>query len=58
MKRNKKTSDLFGVLCVLAIFAGCVEGADGGITKWTYLCLVVAIVMGWLSKKTEVKNGR
>ena len=53
MKRNKKTSDILGVVCVASIFAGCVEGLDGGITPWTFICLAVAGLAGWLSKKTE-----
>ena len=53
MKRNRKLSDALGAFCVAAIFAGCVEGPDGGLTAWTYICLAVAAVLGWLSKKTE-----
>lgn len=59
MKKNNRTSDILGVICVASIFAGCVEGLDGGITLWTIICLAVAGVTGWLSKKTEEKdNGR
>lgn len=53
MKKNNKISDLFGVLCVLAIFAGCVEGLDGGVTLWTLCCLAAAGVFGFISKRTE-----
>ena len=53
MKRNQKISDLLGVICVLAIFAGCVETIDGSVSLWTLGCLAVAGVFGWLSKKTE-----
>ena len=53
MKRNNKISDLLCVICVIAIFAGCVEGLDGGVTLWTIGCLAVAGIFGWLSKKTE-----
>lgn len=53
MKKNNRTSDILGVICVASIFAGCVEGLDGGITLWTIICLAVAGVTGWLSKKTE-----
>lgn len=53
MKKNKRISDILGVVCVASVFAGCVEGFDGGITAWTFICLAVAGVMGWLSKKTE-----
>lgn len=55
MKKNQKLSDALGVICVAAIFAGCVEGLDGGITAWTFVCLAIAAVFGWLSKKTEEK---
>ena len=54
MKRNKKVSDILGVICVAAVFAGCVEGLDGGVTLWTIGCLVVSGITGWISKKTEV----
>jgi len=53
MKKNSKISDILGVICVAAVFAGCVEGLDGGITIWTVFCLAVAGISGWLSKKTE-----
>ena len=52
MKKHR-ISDIFGGLAVLAVFAGCVEGLDGGVTLWTIGCLAVAFVLGWISKKTE-----
>lgn len=52
MKKNR-TSDILGVLCVAFVFAGCVESLDGGPTIWTVICLIIAGVFGWLSKKTE-----
>ena len=52
MKKNQKLSDALGVICVAFIFAGCVEGLDGGITAWTFICLAAAGLFGWLSKKT------
>lgn len=55
MKKNQKLSDALGVICVAFIFAGCVEGLDGGITAWTFISLGLAALFGWLSKKTEVK---
>lgn len=54
MKKNNKTSDILGVICVTAVFAGCVEGLDGGVTLWTIGCLIVAGITGWISKKMEV----
>ncbi|MBQ6357914.1 MAG: hypothetical protein IJI97_03015 [Clostridia bacterium] len=56
MKKNNKISDLFGVLCVVAIFAGCVEGLDGGVTLWTLCCLAAAGVFGFISKRTEDRH--
>ena len=53
MKRNNKISDLFGVLCVFASFADCVEELDGGISWWTVLCLLAALVFGLISKATD-----
>ena len=52
--KNNRTSDILGVIAVVAVFAGCVEGLDGGVTIWTVGCLAVAGLFGWLSKKTEV----
>lgn len=54
MKKNQKLSDLLGAICVFAVFAGCVETLDGGVSLWTVGCLAVAGLFGWLSKKTEV----
>lgn len=53
MKKNNKVSDAFGVICVAAIFAACVEKLDGGISCWTYLCLAVAFVAGLISNATD-----
>ena len=53
MKKNNRVSDLFGVIAVFAIFAGCVEKLDGGISWWTVFCLVVAIAAGLISKATD-----
>ena len=53
MKKNNKISDLFGVICVLAIFAGCVEKLDGGLSWWTIFCLITTLVFGLLSKATD-----
>ena len=52
MKKNR-ISDILGTLCVAFVFAGCVEGLDGGVTIWTIICLAMAFCFGWLSKKTE-----
>jgi hypothetical protein len=42
MKRT--ISNILGAICVIAIFAGCVEGPDGRLTSWTLICLAVAAV--------------
>lgn len=50
---KKKLSDILGVIAVFAIFAGCVEGLDGGLTAWTVYCLAVSALTGLASKKLE-----
>lgn len=50
---KKKLSDILGVIAVIAIFAGCVEGLDGGLTAWTIICLAVSAMTGLASKKLE-----
>lgn len=56
MKKNQKVSDALGVICVVFIFAGCVEALDGGLTWWTPVALAIAVLFGVLSKKTEVEQ--
>jgi hypothetical protein len=56
MKPNKKLSDVFGVICICAIFAGCAEALDGGPSLWNLFCLAVAGASGWLSNKMEVRS--
>lgn len=51
--KKSNISNILGVISVAAIFAGCVEGLDGGITLWNIICLAVAGVCGWGSKKME-----
>ena len=53
MKKNR-ISDILGVISVVCVFAGCVEGPDGVLTSWTIICLAMAFCFGWLSKKTQV----
>jgi len=50
---KKRISDILGFICVVAVFAGCVEGLDGGPTWWTAGCLGVAGICGWISRKLE-----
>jgi hypothetical protein len=51
--KKSNISNILGVISVAAIFAGCVEGLDGGITLWNIICLAVAGLCGWGSKKLE-----
>ena len=50
---KKKISNILNGICVFAVFAGCVEGLDGGITAWTFVCLAIAGISGYVSKKME-----
>ena len=50
---KKKLSTILGRIAIVAIFAGCVEAADGSITVWTFICLGVALISGLLSNKLE-----
>ena len=52
--KKQRISDILGVISVFCVFAGCVEGLDGGLTLWTVFCLSGAGLFGWLSKKTQV----
>jgi hypothetical protein len=51
---RKKISKILGIICVIAVFAGCVEGLDGGLSSWNIICLSVVGLSGYLSKKMEV----
>ena len=51
--RNKRIATITGGLAIMFLFAGCVEGLDGGITLWNFISLGAAFAFGWLSKKTE-----
>ena len=50
---HKKLATITGGLALLFLFAGCVEGPDGGITLWTFICLLAAFALGYLSKKLD-----
>lgn len=50
---KKKISHILGIICVVAVFAGAAEGLDGGITTWNFICLAIAGISGWASKKME-----
>ena len=56
MKKNNRLSDILGGIAVFAIFAGCVEGLDGGPTFWTVICLAVAFAFGFASKRLQPKS--
>lgn len=52
---KKKLSNLFGTICIVAVFAACIiTNKDGDPCKWNYICLAVAGISGWASKKMEV----
>ena len=57
MERRKKLMHIFGCLAIVFVFAGCVEGKDGGITGWNLISLLVAFIFGyiakWLDEHTE-----
>lgn len=55
MKKNQKLSDALGAICIFFIFAGCVEGLDGGPTAWNFISLGIAGIAGWLSLLTAPK---
>lgn len=50
---RKRISNICGIVCVVAVFAGAVESLDGGITAWNIICLAIAGLSGWASKKLE-----
>ena len=52
--KKKSISKILGAICIVAIFAGCAEYADGGPGLWNYACLALAAVGGWGSKKLEI----
>ena len=56
MKKSQKVSDAFGVICIIFIFAGCVEGLDGGPTSWNFISLGIAGIFGGLSLLTAPKS--
>lgn len=51
--RNKRIATITGGLAIMFLFAGCVEGLDGGITLWNLISLGAAFAFGWLSKWFE-----
>lgn len=58
MKKNNRTSDMFGAIAVFAVFAGCVERFDGGVSWWTVLCIAVALASGLVSRATYEGNDK
>lgn len=55
MKKNQRLSDALGVICIIFIFAGCVEGLDGGPAAWNFISLGIAGIFGALSWLTAPK---
>ena len=50
---RKRVSCILGGVSVALVFAGCVEGLDGGITLWNFISLLLAFICGWISKWFE-----
>ena len=50
---RKRLATITGGLAIMFLFAGCVEGLDGGITLWNLISLGAAFAFGWLSKWFE-----
>lgn len=50
---KKKIIKILGIICVIAVFAGAAEGIDGGVTAWNFICIAIAGISGWASKKLE-----
>ena len=50
---KKRISKILGIVCVVAVFAGAAEGIDGGVTAWNFICIAIAGISGWASKKLE-----
>lgn len=53
---KERLSTILAVICLVAVFAGCVEGLDGGPTMWTVICLAVAGLSGWAGRKLETSQ--
>ena len=51
--KHKRLSTISGGLAIMFLFAGCVEGLDGGITLWNFISLGAAFALGYLSKKLD-----
>ena len=51
--KHKRLSTITGGLAIMFLFAGCVEGLDGGITLWNFISLLLAFICGWISKWFE-----
>lgn len=47
---KKKLATITGIISVLFLFAGCVEGPDGGVTLWNFIAILGAFGFGWVSK--------
>ena len=48
---KRKLATICGVLSIFFVFAGCVEGPDGGVTLWNLIAMAGAFVFGWFSKR-------
>ena len=51
---KKRISNIFGIVCVTAVFAACIiTDKDGDPCKWNYILLAIAGITGVASKKME-----
>lgn len=51
--KKKSISKILGAICIVAVFAGCAEYTDGGPGLWNFVCLAVAGVSGYASKRLD-----
>ena len=51
MEKQKRLATILGGISIFLLFAGCVEGHDGGVTLWNLIAMAGAFVFGWFSKR-------
>lgn len=50
MEKQKRLATILGGISIFLLFAGCVEGHDGGVTLWNLIAMAGAFAFGYLSK--------
>lgn len=51
---KKRISNILGTICIVAVFAAClITNKQGDPCKWNYICLAIAGISGYASKKVE-----